>query len=170
MKISAQPREVLLLLFYKRDCKNQNNPRVRKIRVRNSGAGDGCANFMDAWKMRSFCRKTHVHKIPRLRGGGGYFGFFWGGGGGSVDFIFMGARIFLKKLGRTFTRLTRVSLVTRVSRRFFWGPFWPKTQENKQKISREALFLIPRQSRVARNSGDSRRAPDCSSNLCPPKI
>ena len=29
-------------------------------------------------KMRSFCRKTHVHKIPRL--GGGYFGF-WGGGG-----------------------------------------------------------------------------------------
>ena len=28
-------------------------------------------------------------------------------------------------LGRTFTRLTRVSLVTRVSRRFFWGPFWP---------------------------------------------
>ena len=28
-------------------------------------------------KMRSFCRrKTHVHKIPRLRG---YFGFFLGG-------------------------------------------------------------------------------------------
>ena len=24
----------------------------------------------------------------------------------------------------------------------FLGPFWPKTQENKQKISREALFLI----------------------------
>ena len=35
--------------------------------------------------------KTHVHKIPRFRGGG-IFGF---GGGGSVDFIFMGARIFL---------------------------------------------------------------------------
>ena len=34
--------------------------------------------------------KSHVHKIPRLRGGG-YFGFFWGG---SADFIFMGARIF----------------------------------------------------------------------------
>ena len=33
-------------------------------------------------KMRSFCRKTHVHKIPR----------FWGGfvGGGSADFIFYG--------------------------------------------------------------------------------
>ena len=28
----------------------QKNPRVRKIRVRNSGAGKGCANFMDAWK------------------------------------------------------------------------------------------------------------------------
>ena len=39
-------------------------------------------------KMRSFCRKTHVHKILRFRGG------FWGGGG-SADFIFMGARIFL---------------------------------------------------------------------------
>ena len=72
---------------------NQKNPRVRKIRVRNSGAGNGCANFMDAWKkcvlsaglekMRSFCRSTHVHKIPRF------------GGGGSADFMFMGARIFL---------------------------------------------------------------------------
>ena len=38
--------------------------------------------------MRSFCRKTHVHKIPRFRGGGF-------GGGGSADFIFMGTRIFL---------------------------------------------------------------------------
>ena len=44
-------------------------------------------------KMRSFCRKSHVHKIPRL-GGGGILGFFWGGG--KADFIFMGARIFLR--------------------------------------------------------------------------
>ena len=36
--------------------------------------------------------KTHVHKIPRSRGGG-YFGFFFWGG--SADFIFMGAGIFL---------------------------------------------------------------------------
>ena len=36
--------------------------------------------------------KTHVHKIPRFRGGGG----FWVFGGGGADFIFMGARIFLK--------------------------------------------------------------------------
>ena len=42
-------------------------------------------------KMRSFCRKTHVHKIPRFRGGG-ILGF---GGGGNADFIFMGAWIFL---------------------------------------------------------------------------
>ena len=42
-------------------------------------------------KMRPFCRKNHVHKIPRFRGGG----ILGGGGGGSADFIFMGARIFL---------------------------------------------------------------------------
>ena len=29
---------------------NEKNPRVRKIRVRNSGAGNGCANCMDTWK------------------------------------------------------------------------------------------------------------------------
>ena len=50
----------------------------------------GCANFMDTWKMRSFCRKNRVRKIPRFWG-------FWGGG--SADFIFMGARIFLKLSG-----------------------------------------------------------------------
>ena len=37
--------------------------------------------------------KTHVHKIPRFRGRG-ILGFR---GGGSADFIFMGARIFLKQ-------------------------------------------------------------------------
>ena len=40
---------------------------------------------MDAWKMRSFCRKIHVHKIPRFRGG--YFGF---GGRGKCRFYFYG--------------------------------------------------------------------------------
>ena len=70
----------------------QKNPRVRKIFVRNSGAGNGCANFMGTWqKCALSAGKTHVHKIPRFFGGGGYFGF-WGGGG--ADFIFMGARIF----------------------------------------------------------------------------
>ena len=54
---------------------------------------------MDAWKNAFFffffffsAGKTHVHKIPRFRGGG-YFGFF---GGGVPILIFMGARIFLK--------------------------------------------------------------------------
>ena len=41
-------------------------------------------------KMRSFCRKTHVHKILVL--GGGYFGF--GGGGGEVPILFLWARGF----------------------------------------------------------------------------
>ena len=45
--------------------------------------------------MRSFCRKTHVHKIPRFRGAGL-------GGGGSADFIFMGAGIFLNYRGNAF--------------------------------------------------------------------
>ena len=44
-------------------------------------------------KMRSFCRKNNVHKIPLFREGG-IFGFFLGGG--RADFIFMGARIFLR--------------------------------------------------------------------------
>ena len=39
----------------------QKNPRVREIRVRNSGAGNGCANFMDAWKNAFFLQeKPHV--------------------------------------------------------------------------------------------------------------
>ena len=68
----------------------QKNPRVRKMFVRNSGAGNGCVNFMDALEkcVLSAGKKTHVHKIPRLRG------VFWVLGGGSADFIFMGARIF----------------------------------------------------------------------------
>ena len=52
--------------------------------------------------MRSFCRKTCVHKIARFRGGG-ILGF--GGGGGSANFIFMGVRIFLK---RAMGRITKI--------------------------------------------------------------
>ena len=43
-------------------------------------------------KMRSFCRKNHVHKIPRFRGGGGYLGL--GGGGGKCRFYFYGREDF----------------------------------------------------------------------------
>ena len=63
--------------------------------VRDSGVGNGCANFMGAWKkcVRS-AGKTHAHTIPHFWGGS--FGFL-GGRGESADFIFMGARTFLKK-------------------------------------------------------------------------
>ena len=37
---------------------NQKNPRVRKIFVRDSGAGNGCANFMDAWKNASVLQEN----------------------------------------------------------------------------------------------------------------
>ena len=70
-------------------CLFQKNPRVRKIRVRNSGAGNGCANFMDTWKKCVLSAgKPMSIKFPVFWGG-------VGGGGGSADFIFMGARIFL---------------------------------------------------------------------------
>ena len=68
---------------------SQKNPRVRKIRVRNSGAGNGYANFMDSWKKCVLSAgKTMSVKFP-----------FFGGGGGEYRFIFMGARIFLSKKG-----------------------------------------------------------------------
>ena len=71
----------------------QKNPRVRKIRVRNSGAGNGCANFMDTWKNASVLQEKPMSiKFLVLGGGGGILGF----GGGGADFIFMGALIFLR--------------------------------------------------------------------------
>ena len=42
-------------------------------------------------KLRSFCRKTHVHKFLVL-GGGGILGFFWGGG--KCRFYFYGREDF----------------------------------------------------------------------------
>ena len=59
----------------------------------NSGAGNGCTNFMGAWNFAFFLQENlHAHKIPRL--GGGILGF---GEGGSADFVLMGAGIFLRK-------------------------------------------------------------------------
>ena len=59
-----------------REGNDQKNPRVRKIRVRNSGAGNGCANFMDTWKNAFFLQeKPKSVKFPFLGG------VFWGGGG-----------------------------------------------------------------------------------------
>ena len=65
----------------------------KSLKYRNSGAGNGCANFMDASKKCALSAgKTHVHKIPRFRGGG-YFGFW--GGGGPCRFYFYGREDFL---------------------------------------------------------------------------
>ena len=99
----------------------QKNPfSVRKVFVRNSGAGNGCANFMDAWKNAFFLQeKTHVHIKFLVLGGGGILGFFFWGG--SADFIFMGARIFLTPL---FPALCSRVLGTRFRNygsRMFWG-------------------------------------------------
>ena len=70
----------------------QKNPRVRKIFVRNCGAGNGRADLMGAWKNALFLQEDlHVHKIPPFRGG--YLGFFWGGGV-PIAFLFLWARGF----------------------------------------------------------------------------
>ena len=63
-------------------------------------------------KMRSFgsfCRKTHVHKIPRFRGGG-ILGF---GGGGGVPIYFYGRADF-SDLGKILGTCARVALPTTV--------------------------------------------------------
>ena len=66
----------------------QKNPRVRKIRVRNSGAGNGCANFMDTSKKCVLSAgKTMSVKFPFF--GGGFLG-----GGGEVPILFLWARGF----------------------------------------------------------------------------
>ena len=72
------------------------NPRVRNFSARNSGAGNGCANFMGAWFFWLFLLENpHAHQIPRLRGW--CWGFLEGGGGGSANFIFMSAGTLLNK-------------------------------------------------------------------------
>ena len=76
----------LQLLWHTNPDFYQKNPRVRKILVRNSGAGNGCANFMDTWKNAFFLQENrHVHKIPCFGGGG-----IWGFRGGGVPIFFYG--------------------------------------------------------------------------------
>ena len=72
--------------------KNQKNPRVRKIFVRNCGAGNDVPILWVPGKIAFFLQENLLaHKSPRFREGG-----ILGLGGGSADFIFMGARIFRK--------------------------------------------------------------------------
>ena len=72
---------------------NQKNPRVHKIYVRNSGAGNGCANFMGTWKNCVLSAgKPMSIKFLVL---GGVFWVFWGGGG--ADFILWARGFFWTK-------------------------------------------------------------------------
>ena len=75
-------RKRLTRYFYKK------NPRFRKIRVRNSGAGNACANFMGAWK-KSVLSTGKPASIKFLVLGGGVF-WVWGGGGGKCRFYLYG--------------------------------------------------------------------------------
>ena len=63
----------------------KENPRVHKMFVRDFGAGNGCVNFMDAWKNAFFLQEKPM-SIKFLALGGGNFGFFFGGGE-CADFI-----------------------------------------------------------------------------------
>ena len=67
----------------------QTNHRVHKILVRNSGAGNGCANFMGAWEHALFLQEKPM-SITFLVfwgvGGGGILGF-WGEGGVPILFL-----------------------------------------------------------------------------------
>ena len=72
-------------------CDSQKNPRVRKIRVRNSGAGKWLRQFYGHLeKCFLSAGKPYVHKIPCFRGGG-ILGL---GGGGEVPILFLWARGF----------------------------------------------------------------------------
>ena len=81
-----------------------------KLFVRNSGAGNGCGNFMDAWKNAFFLQEKPMSIEFLVLGGGGggvFWVFFWGGG--SADFTFMGARNFLS-LGIWYLQISCFSL------------------------------------------------------------
>ena len=76
----------------------RKNPRVRKIRVRDSGAGNGCANFMGAWKNAFFLQEKPMSLKFLVLGGG--FGVW---GGGECRFYFYGRADFSDKfLGKKF--------------------------------------------------------------------
>ena len=72
---------------FRRSSFFQKNPRVHKIRVRNSGAENGCANFMDTWKNALFLQEKPMSIKFRVFFGG----VFWGGG---VPILFLWARGF----------------------------------------------------------------------------
>ena len=116
--------------------KDQKNPRVRKIRVRNSGAGNGCANFMDAWKNAFFLQEKPMSIKFLVLGGGGVFWVFFGGGGGESRFYFYGRADFSEKRQNTH----HPQVCTRdVGRQFCGGGAWisrSDSQANKVLVSK----------------------------------
>ena len=71
---------------------NQKKRDVHKISTRNSGAGNGCADFMGAWHFLVLSAGKPPMPIKFLLLGGVLGFFLWGGG--SSNFIFMGVGIF----------------------------------------------------------------------------
>ena len=59
--------------------------------VRNSGAGNGCANFMGGWKNAFFLQEKPMSVKFLLLGGGGF------GGGGECRFYFYGREDFSER-------------------------------------------------------------------------
>ena len=58
--------------------RRKRKPYVRNFSARNSGAGNGCANFMGAWHFLFFLLENpHAHKFPPFSGG---LGVCWRGG------------------------------------------------------------------------------------------
>ena len=81
--------ELFLRFSLPRVSFSQKNPfSVHKIRVRNSGAGTGCTNFMDAWKKCVLSAGKPVSIQILVLGGG------LGGGGGKCRFYFYGREDF----------------------------------------------------------------------------
>ena len=78
--------------FFCRRVSLQNKPHVRNCCACSSGAGNGLANFMDAWHslVLSAAKTPHAHQIPCLRGCWLFFVR-----GGSANFNCTGAGIFL---------------------------------------------------------------------------
>ena len=99
-KTKIPNRAFRIAISNRRDASDSNRSRFRKILlsvkfiVRNSGAGDGCPNFMDTWKNAIFLQeKTHVHKSPPFRGGV-FWVFFLGG---ECRFYFYGREDFSER-------------------------------------------------------------------------
>ena len=69
---------------------NQNKRDVHKISARNSGAGNGCADFMGAWHFWVLSAGKAPMPIRFLLLGRGH-GCFWKGGGVEVPILFLWA-------------------------------------------------------------------------------